>query len=200
MAQIETEIKFRVTDIAALEQKLQGLGFALQTARTFESNTLYDTPERTLRAQQQILRIRQYGDRWVLTHKRIPLSMSRSDANEGRHKHREEAETTLGDGAVLAEIFVHLGLVPAFRYEKWRTEWSDPTGHCVIDETPIGTFAELEGPAEWIDGMTASLGLSPEDCLTLSYGRLFEAWRKQTGSTSEHMTFEAVAGTDKICP
>jgi adenylate cyclase class 2 len=197
MAQIETEIKFRVSDIAALEQQLQALGFRLLTPRTFESNTLYDTPERALRAQQQILRIRQYGTRWVVTHKRVPRSMSPSDANEGRHKHREEAETTLGDGTVLAEIFAHLGLAPSFRYEKWRTEWSDSNGHCVIDETPIGNFAELEGSAEWIDAISAKLGLAPTDCLTLSYGRLFDAWRQKAGATIEHMTFEAVAGVQK---
>jgi adenylate cyclase class 2 len=197
MAQIETEIKFRVANITALEQQLSSIGFTLLTPRTFESNTLYDTPGRTLRNQQQILRIRQYGDRWIVTHKRIPLSMTKSDASEGRHKHREEAETTLGDGTVLAEIFTHLGLVPAFRYEKWRTEWSDSAGHCVIDETPIGVYAELEGTADWIDVVSAKLGLVQTDCLTLSYGRLFEAWRLETGSTAEHMTFEDVAGIAK---
>jgi adenylate cyclase class 2 len=198
MALIETEIKFRVADIAALEQQLRSIGFTLLTPRTFESNTLYDTPERTLRSKQQILRIRQYGERWVVTHKRVPLSMTKSDANEGRHKHREETETSLGDGTVLAEIFTHLGLLPSFRYEKWRTEWSDNIGHCVIDETPIGIYAELEGTSDWIDAVSAKLGLAPTDCLTLSYGRLFEAWRLETGSTAEHMTFDAVAKKIKI--
>ena len=45
------------------------------------------------------------------------------------------------------EVFKSIGLVEAFRYEKWRSEWTDGEGHCVIDETPIGDFAELEGEA-----------------------------------------------------
>ena len=54
--------------------------------------------------------------------------------------------STIGDGETVAAVFAALGFLPAFTYEKWRTEWADDTGHCVIDETPLGLFAELEGP------------------------------------------------------
>ena len=50
-------------------------------------------------------------------------------------------------GTCWPRSFKSIGLVAAFRYEKWRSEWSDGEGHCVIDETPIGVFAELEGEA-----------------------------------------------------
>lgn len=192
MAAIETEIKFRVTDPAQLEASLGGLGFRRITARSFESNTLYDTPGRSLRAKREILRIRNYNGRWILTHKRIPDS----GIGEDRHKHRVETETELSDGNALAEVFHSLGLEPVFRYEKWRTEWADNqpefTGHCVIDETPVGIFAELEGPPAWIDRISSHLGIAPEEQLTLSYGRLFEQWCERTGSTAQHLTFEAV--------
>jgi adenylate cyclase class 2 len=89
-------------------------------------------------------------------------------------------------------IFSQLGYKPAFTYEKWRTEYADATGHCVIDETPIGLFAELEGPAEWIDSISHRLGLHPSELLTLSYGRLFEEWRASTGSTANDLTFSAI--------
>src|SRR5579863_4050471 len=45
---IETEIKFRVDDLDGLAQKLQSAGFRCETPRTFESNVLYDTPDRQL--------------------------------------------------------------------------------------------------------------------------------------------------------
>ena len=61
MQAMETEVKIRVADREALEEKLPGLGFERVTARTLERNALYDTPERTLRKSRQILRIRQYG-------------------------------------------------------------------------------------------------------------------------------------------
>jgi adenylate cyclase class 2 len=188
MAAIETEIKFPVSDQAALEAQLPSLGFTLVTPRSFESNTLYDTPARDLRARRELIRIRNYAGRWLLTHKRVPDS----GIGEDRHKHRVETETEVGDGQSLAQVFLSAGLVPVFRYEKWRTEWSDPEGHCVVDETPLGVFAELEGPPEWIDRIAAALSVDPSRRMTLSYGRLFDLWRERTGSSAQDLTFEAV--------
>jgi adenylate cyclase class 2 len=185
---IETEIKFRVDDLAGLAQRLQSTGFTLQTPRAFESNVLYDTPDRQMRARTEILRIRTYAGRCLLTHKRLP----EIGPGEDRHKHRIETETEVADGEALAGIFLSLGLVPAFRYEKWRAEWTDGEGHCVVDETPIGNYAELEGPAAWIDRSAARLGIDPAQYSTLSYGRLFELWRDQHHSAAQDLTFAAI--------
>jgi adenylate cyclase class 2 len=186
---LETEIKFRVADLAALEQRLKSAGFRLQTPRCFESNVLYDTPDRQMRAHTEILRIRNYGGRWTLTHKCLP----HDGPAEDRHKHRIETETEIADGNALEVIFLSLGLVAAFRYEKWRTEWEDGQGHCVVDETPIGDYAELEGSPEWIDRTAALLGINPTEYLTLSYGRLFDLWREQHASHANDLTFSAIA-------
>lgn len=188
---IETEIKFVVANVAELNQRLEAAGFTLATPRSFESNVLYDTPERSMRARTEILRIRDYAGHWTVTHKRLP----EVGPGEDRHKHRIETETTVGDGAVLAEVFRSIGLTEAFRYEKWRTEWSEGSGHCVIDETPIGNYAELEGEPEWIDRIAARIGLEQSAYITLSYGRLFEQWRERTGSKARDLTFAAVAET-----
>jgi adenylate cyclase class 2 len=202
---LETEIKFRVADLPALTRRLESAGFRLETPRSFESNILYDTPDRQLRARTEILRIRSYAGRWTLTHKRLPgpgtpgpRFSNAALPNIDRHKHRVETETQIAHGAALAEIFLSLGLVAAFRYEKWRTEWADPSGHgveghCVIDETPIGNYAELEGPPAWIDRAAIRLGVDPADYITLSYGRLFEQWRQQHRSAAQDLTFAAVA-------
>ena len=101
---IETEIKFRVDDLAALAQQLQSADFRLETPRSFESNVLYDTPDRQMRARTEILRIRSYAGRWTLTHKRLPSS----GPGEDRHKHRVETETGIADGDALAEYFLIL--------------------------------------------------------------------------------------------
>jgi adenylate cyclase, class 2 len=197
---LETEIKFRVADLHALTMRLESAGFRLETPRSFESNTLYDTPDRQMRARTEILRIRSYAGRWTLTHKRLPGAGQPGPGlpNIDRHKHRVETETQIANGAALAEIFLSLGLVAAFRYEKWRTEWTDPgghdaEGHCVIDETPIGNYAELEGPSAWIDRAAIRLGVNPADYITLSYGRLFEQWRQQHRSAAQDLTFAAIA-------
>ncbi len=190
---VETEIKFRVEDVAGdlaeLKLRLAAAGFRLQTARAFESNVLYDTPDRQMRARTEILRIRHYEGRWTLTHKCLPPN----GPGEDTHKHRIETETEVADGNALAEVLVALGLVPAFRYEKWRAEWTDGQGHCVVDETPIGNYAELEGEPAWIDRVSERLGVDRSQYLTLSYGRLFEQWRQEHASAAEDLTFAAIA-------
>jgi adenylate cyclase class 2 len=188
MSAVEIEVKFRVENGEALVEELNRLGFHCVTPRTFERNVLYDTPDRRLRNEQAILRIRKYGDRWVLTHKCLPAD----NDPQGRHKRRIETETEVADGEALGTVFTQLGFQPAFIYEKWRTEYADATGHCVLDETPIGFFAELEGPEEWIDTMVSRLGLDPSAVMTLSYGRLFDQWRENTGSNVSDLTFAAI--------
>jgi adenylate cyclase, class 2 len=188
MQAIETEVKIRLADRAALEEKLPGLGFVRVTARTLERNTLYDTPERALRNSRQILRIRQYGSKWVITHKRVPAGL----AAEGPHKNRVETETMVEDGPALGQVFEALGFSPVFVYEKWRTEWADQRGHCVLDETPLGLYAELEGPDEWIDDVAQRLGVQESEFITLSYGRIFEMWREQAGSQAKNFTFDEI--------
>ena len=194
MQNAEIELKFPVVTPSDLEAMLPGLGFHLETPRTFEHNTLYDTPERTLRSRHQLLRIRQYGPVYTLTHKRQP-----ENADDSVYKTRIETETTLADGAALAEVFSQLGYQAAFVYEKFRTEWSYPLdaagqkhAHLVIDETPIGNWAELEGPTEWIDRMLVALQVDPHTRITDSYGKLFQLWKERTGSPATDLTFDQI--------
>ena len=218
MQSAEIELKFPVDDLARLQSRLPALGFHLDTPRTFEQNTLFDTPARTLRESKQILRLRRYGDLWTLAHKRPNPSV---DDATTRYKIRIETETHVDDGPALAAIFEQLGYSPVFRYEKFRTEWSQdaytiegplfPTsdlfaelspahGHLVLDETPIGNYAELEGPPAWIDDTLAKLNIDPATCLTESYGKLFLAWKAHTGSSAEHLTFDEVVPSEMLSP
>ncbi|HEY1270648.1 MAG TPA: class IV adenylate cyclase [Terriglobales bacterium] len=183
----ETEIKFRLLDRNALERELKAAGFKLQTPRTLEVNTLYDCRTHSLRRKGELLRLRSYGPRWVLTHK--------AKGKTGRHKVRMEAETRVDDGEQMVAILCGLGYRPSFRYEKFRTEWTDGTGHVVLDETPIGNFGEIEGPADWIDSTAARLGISQKEYITLNYAGLFSDWKRRTRSRAREMTFVAVSGT-----
>jgi adenylate cyclase class 2 len=193
MQNAEIELKLPISDPTAFQSRLLELGFHIETPRTFEHNTLYDTPSRDLRARTEILRIRQYGNTYTVTHKGLADPHSAPDS--ARYKVRIETETTVGDGPSLAAIFEHLGYVPAFVYEKYRTEWShpaEPSGHVVIDETPIGVYGELEGPPEWIERTLSQLSIDPATCLTDSYGKLFLDWKKRTGSTAENLSFAEI--------
>ncbi len=183
---IETEIKFSVSDLPGLAQRLQDAGFNLLTPRSFESNILYDTPVAACAPAPKFS-----ASATTPAAGPSPTSACRTTGpGEDSHKHRVETETEVADGNALAEVFLSLGLVAAFRYEKWRTEWQDGEGHCVVDETPIGNYAELEGSAEWIDRAAARLGIRPADYITLSYGRLFDQWRDQHNSSATDLTFQ----------
>jgi adenylate cyclase class 2 len=194
MQAAEIELKFSVKDIRALRSAADALGFTLVTERTFESNVLYDTVDRQLRARTQILRLRHYGERCTVTHKRM------ADGGDVRYKTRIETESAVEDGDALAEIFTQLGYGPVFRYEKFRTEWEMEDGHLVLDETPIGIWAELEGPPVWIDAMLEKLGIATELRTTESYGRIFLRWKEETGSPAENLTFEEVAACAEVAP
>ncbi len=194
MQAAEIELKFSVADSQALRTTAETLGFKLITERTFESNVLYDSPDRLLRNRRQILRLRHYGERCTVTHKR------QADGGDGdlRYKTRIETESAVDDGDALAEMFTQLGYGPVFRYEKFRTEWDMDDGHLVLDETPIGVWAELEGPPAWIDGMLEKLCIAPELRTTESYGKLFLRWKEETGSSAENLTFVEVAACAEI--
>ncbi|QNI35380.1 class IV adenylate cyclase [Edaphobacter albus] len=199
MSNAEIELKLPVPDPAAFQARLLELGFHIETPRTFEHNTLYDTPTRDLRARIEILRIRQYGDICTLTHKR---TNPQNSIESSRYKVRIETETTVADGTALGRIFEQLGYGPAFTYEKYRTEWSHPDvpgAHVVVDETPIGTYAELEGPPVWIDRTLIDLSINPAICLTDSYGKLFLKWKESTGSSAENLTFAECATPALTC-
>jgi adenylate cyclase class 2 len=178
----EVEIKFLVHDAAVLVRSLQSAGFHERTPSTFESNTLYDSASGELRRTGEVLRLRVYGGRWKLTHK--------TRGTAGKHKARVEHETSVSNGEETHAILTALGYRPSFRYEKYRAEWTDGAGEVVIDRTPIGELAEIEGPPEWIDRIAKVLGLSESDYITASYAELFSRWKERTASPALNMTFE----------
>jgi adenylate cyclase, class 2 len=182
--QREIEIKFRVDDLRGLSRKLRAAGFRLKTKRTHEMNTLYDLPRQVLRKRKELLRLRNYGSSWKLTHK--------SSGKVGRHSSRVELEASVGDGKKMDAILRALGYSPSFRYEKFREEWSDGKGDVVVDQTPIGNFCEIEGPSRWIDRTAKALNISRDAYITKNYATLFSDWKQQTGSSAQEMTFRAI--------
>jgi len=152
--------------------------------RTFESNTLYDTPKKNLARKGQLIRIRteqptSSSERsksvqpaaFILTYKGPAQTLE----HRKQYKVREEVEVNVsGDG--ITQILTALGLCPIFRYEKFRTTYSLPGVRNLkieFDETPIGLFLELEGAPVAIDRAARLLGFSREDYITATYGSLY---------------------------
>lgn len=185
----EVEIKFPIDDMRGLTGRLRKSKFRLVTRRTHEMNTIYDLPGEPLRERGELLRLRKYGVEWVLTHK--------AKGSAGYHKTRVETETKVADGRKMEAILGALGFTPRFRYEKFRAEWSDGKGHVVVDETPIGNFAEIEGSPQWIDRTAKQLGIERQLYITQTYAELFFEWRRNRRSNAKEMTFKAVAGSNR---
>jgi adenylate cyclase, class 2 len=185
----EIEIKFRVPNERALTRKLRSAGFRLVTKRAHEMNTLYDLPGEVLRNRKELLRLREYGSKWTLTHK--------SKGKITTHSSRKELETSVGDGKKMDLILRALGYSPSFRYEKFRAEWTDGQGQVVLDETPIGNFCEIEGPSRWIDAVAIKLGVEKKDYITTNYAGLFFDWKARSNSRAAEMTFKAIGAANK---
>ncbi len=197
----EIEIKFRIENLPALIKALKEAGFKQITRSTHEMNSLYDLPGQKLRKRGEMLRLRKYGDTWVLTHKGKPTLAHRTRKDgapkAGRHKVRAELETRVENGQQMDAILRTLGFTPTCRYEKYRAEWSDGTGHVVLDETPIGNFGEIEGQPRWIDRTARALGIGRGDYITQTYAPMFFAWKRRTHSAATEMTFKALRKKSK---
>lgn len=180
----EIEIKLRV-DSAAARAMLAALGFAVRHARELETNIVFDTADGRMKRNGELLRLRRQGARTLLTFK--------GPGRAAKHKSREEVEVDVSDGEAFETILARLGYAPAFRYEKYRTEYERPgeNGLVTVDETPIGDFIEIEGEPGWIDATAWDLGFDETAYITGSYGGLYAAHRKQNPSSAPDMVFAA---------
>ncbi len=179
----EIEVKISVPSLAAARRRIRDAGFRVHVPRVFEVNVLWDTADLRLRSQGKVVRLRQAGGLFTVTFK--------GKSMDTRHKVRDEIETRVEQSGPVERIFQEIGLKPVFRYEKYRTEYTAGTSRGVVtlDQTPIGDFLEIEGPARWIDRTAKQLGFSPADYITASYGGLYLQYCSAHGIRPSNMVF-----------
>jgi adenylate cyclase, class 2 len=180
----EIEIKLAVKDAVSAATLLRGRNFQVIKPRVFEVNLVFDTPDGTIRASGQVLRLRKAGE-CVLTFKGPP--------EQARHKTRQETEVVVSDFEAAVSILRQLGYQPVFQYEKYRTELAraGEAGLVTLDETPVGCFMELEGSPDWIDRTANELGFTESQYLTASYGSLYRKHCNSQGLEARNMVFLA---------
>jgi adenylate cyclase, class 2 len=209
----EIEIKLRVPDVAALRNRLKRLRAREISPRTYESNTLYDTPRQELRRRGRLIRIRierpdkSFGKMGsiesapaILTYKgpstpsRNTLKATGRSEIRGHFKIKDEEEVSVSGADQMARILRALGLHPAFRYEKFRTTYAflGIRGLKIeLDETPVGVYLELEGPVAAIDRGARLLGYTRQEYLKETYGSLYLADCRRRGRKPGDMLFPA---------
>jgi adenylate cyclase class 2 len=179
---IEIEVKVRIGKPADVESRLRALGAYPESTRTLEDDTLYDFPDHRFAKVGSLLRLRDRGDGALLTFKeKIESSM--------HAKVRRELETGLSELADARQILKALGLVPIWRYQKYRSSYRLGGLHALVDELPIGNFLELEGPKDEIDRWAGALGVREDQFLLESYWDLHDAWRAEKGMPAGDMVF-----------
>jgi adenylate cyclase class 2 len=180
----EIEAKVRVEDRAALEARLRELGAAPGDLEE-EVNLLLDDDHMSLRIGGRALRVRTVNGRGLLTYKG-PASF------EGGLKARLELESGVEAPENVLALLDALGYRPRFRYEKRRTPWrfSDPARPLVVvDETPLGLFAEIEGEADAVRALAGELGVPESAFLRSSYWGLWQSACEADASLPHDMLF-----------
>ena len=178
---LEREIKLRFGSAAEAREAILATGATPLLGRRLQEDSLLDTDDEQLRRRRCVLRVRVENGKSRLTFKGPvqPSSM----------KVREEFETVIGDGSVLLRVLQELGLHVWFRYEKYREEFAHEDVIVAIDETPVGTFVEIEGGEHGITTMAEALGRSSEDYILDSYRGLFLQYRDALGLSGSDMVF-----------
>lgn len=187
--EIEAKVPLEAEDLEGVRSRLREIGARLSTPRLREENTLFDFPDGRLEKADSALRVRTFGRECLLTYK----GRTREHAFL---KLREEIETRVEDAAALTRLLELLGLRKAFHYWKYREIYSLelsletelPLGTVTfesgtvtvsravtvaLDETPIGLFAEIEGPEESIQAVVDLMGWDPASFIQESYPKLY---------------------------
>jgi adenylate cyclase, class 2 len=196
-AKLETEIKLRVQDLPDLRHTLRQIG-AQGRGRVFEANTLYDTADADFRRCDRLLRLRietsRDGHRQAKLTSKAPPGPEQQDPHRRRksaphHKVRLESEVRIRHPARTVRLLQVVGLRPSFRYEKYRTSFRHHGLHLDLDETPVGTFLELEGRPAAIDCVARKLGYTPDDYIRGTYWDLYVADCRRRGQKPKNMVF-----------
>ena len=179
----EIEVKFIIDDLPAMRRRVLAMGAHLTTPRTYEDNLCFDTPEQRLQQQERLLRLRR-DRRSILTYKEP------APAADPDYKVRHEYEVEVGDFTQMRTILEKLGLMPTMRYEKYRETFLYQDAEILLDETPVGTFMEIEASRAAIRDIATRLELDFETRLTASYGNIFAAVRATYNLHMTDLTFE----------
>lgn len=184
-ATLEREIKLRFENAEIARQAVIAAGAEPIRSRRLQEDCLLDTCDDHLRQRRCVLRVRMESGRNLLTFKG-PVN----DLPPSSMRLREELETIVADGPLMLRILEELGFHVWFRYQKYREEFVLDDVIVAVDETPVGTFVEIEGGDRGIADMALALGRGPSDYLLDSYRSLFCDHCRQRGLPVTDMLFD----------
>lgn len=183
----ETEAKFYVLDLQAIERRLKALGADLIQPRVFERNIRFDLPGGRLRSEGRVLRLRSDAAARI-TYK------GPSTSEEGVLS-RVEIEFEVGDFEKARQLLEALGYEKLVYYEKYRSIHELHGVLVMMDELPYGDFVEIEGESlDTIRRISDLLSFNWETSIGTSYNALFDRARKSLQGPFKDLSFKDFKG------
>ena len=164
----EIEAKMKVDEFDTVRNRLSESG-ARRVKEVLETNTFFDTPERSLLSQDKGLRLRRARD--AADGKQSFVVTVKGPQQKGELKNREESEVGVDDGDDAIRLLAALGFSPTLSFEKKRESWKLADCKIELDELPLlGRFVEIEGPDEaTVMQVRQQLGLSDSPLIQTGY-------------------------------
>ncbi len=185
---IEIEAKMMLPDAAAVEARLAKVGAEALPAIE-ENNVFFDTPQATLKAADQGLRLR--VEKVVANKQQTVIITHKGPRAHGRLKSRRETELTVENARDGAALLRALGYVRVFAFEKQRRQWRLDGCIVALDTLPLlGDFIEIEGPDD--DSVMAArkkLALDQRPLITASYISMLRTHLAERGRNDEEVRF-----------
>jgi adenylate cyclase class 2 len=167
----EIEVKILEINVEEVEKKLKEMGAEKVFCGKVVS-VYFDFKDKNLEKEGKILRLRQKGNRVVLTYKEL---ISQDEA-----KIMDEDELPVNDFETMKKIFKGIGLLPLYEFDKHRTTYKLKQVHFEIDKYPnIPAFLEIESPdLDTIDKLVSELGFTKEQVNSYSIKDVLEYYGK----------------------
>ncbi len=182
MAYLETEVKFFLTDIRSLRNRIIELGADCK-GRVFETNIRFEDKDKNLYQNKALLRLRK-DRKTTLTFKSEP------PVQNNQFKVLRELEVEVSDFSTMKHILGSIGFQPEQIYEKWRETFILKDSILCLDAMPYGDFLEIEGQKEHIKKVASQIGLQWEKRILLNYLAIFDIIRLKLNLPFNDVTFE----------
>ena len=184
----EIEAKMKIDGFDRVREALKKVG-AKRVGSVLETNTFFDSPERSLVAKDSGLRLRRKRDddsgkeEFIITVK--------GPQQSGELKNRPEAEVVVEDGDDAKAVLAALGYSPTLEFEKRRESWKVDQCKVELDELPVlGKFVEIEGPDEKaVMGVRERLGMKDEPLIRTGYATMLAKYLKEKGEAGGAIRF-----------
>lgn len=182
MENLETEVKFYLSDVNPIRRRIIELGADFK-GRAFETNLRFEDADNRLFQKNSLLRLRK-DIKTTLTFK------SEAPFKDDQVKTLREVEVEVSDFAAMKHILESLGFHKEQVYEKWRETFVLRDMHLCIDTMPYGDFLEIEGPKKYIKELASRIGLKWHQRILLNYLAIFDIIGKELNLGFSDITFE----------